>query len=299
MTVTLWFAIPARRQVIIWIFAMLVGAMAAFSVVFASFVSIGGLIETTNLYTDDLAAGRYLLPMLLAWFTTMMTVFFADPPLSTSTLAPSTTVTDPPASASAADRSLPVLKDGCWLVVGAILILALGVFVLPKNESILPENLLQSATATNSLNGSETNPPENPDLQTRVELAIQLDRAGKFAEALQENREAARLYPNNPVALNNLAWSLAANPRQELRNGREAVQFASRAVELTGQQRSVFIGTLAAAYAEDGQFAKAIEMAKKARAIALLNHHPELAAINEQLLKLYSAGKAVGLTNGP
>jgi hypothetical protein len=40
-------------------------------------------------------------------------------------------------------------------------------------------------------------------------------------------------------------------------------------------------------------------MAKKARAIALLNHHPELAAINEQLLKLYSAGKAVGLTNGP
>jgi Flp pilus assembly protein TadD len=175
----------------------------------------------------------------------------------------------------------------------------LGIFVLPKNESSLPENLLQSAAATNSLNGSETNSPENPELQKRMKLAIQLDKAGKFAEALQEYREAARLYPNDPMALNNLAWSLAANPRQELRNGKEAVKFASRAVELTGQQQPVFIGTLAAAYAEDGQFAKAVEMAKMARAVALLNDHPEIAVVNDQLLKLYSAGKAVGLTNGP
>ena len=152
---------------------------------------------------------------------------------------------------------------------------------------------------TNSLNGSETNPPENPELQKRTELAIRLDKAGKFAEALQAFREVARLYPNDPMALNNLAWSLAANPRPELRNGREAVQLASQAVGLTGQQQPVLMGTLAAAYAEDGQFAKAVEMAKKARAIFLLNHQPGMAAVTEQLLKLYSAGKAVGLTNGP
>jgi Flp pilus assembly protein TadD len=132
-----------------------------------------------------------------------------------------------------------------------------------------------------------------------MELAIQMDKAGKFAEAVQAYREVVRLYPNEPMALNNLAWDLAASPRQELRNGREAVQLASKAVELTGQQEPVLIGTLAAAYAEDGQFAKAVEMAEKARAIALLKRHPEVAAINEQLLKLYSAGKAVGLTNGP
>jgi hypothetical protein len=101
------------------------------------------------------------------------------------------------------------------------------------------------------------------------------------------------------MALNNLAWDLAASPRPELRNGRQAVQLASKAVELTGQQEPVLIGTLAAAYAEDGQFAKAVETAKKARNIALLNCQPEVAAINEQLLELYSAGKAVGLTNGP
>jgi Flp pilus assembly protein TadD len=191
------------------------------------------------------------------------------------------------------------LKHGYWLAVGALLIVALGVFVLPENESTLPENPLQSTAATNSPNDSEINSPENPELQTRMELAIQLDKAGKFAEAVQAYREAVRLHPNDPVALNNLAWSLAANSRQELRNGREAVQLASKAVELTGQQQPVFIGTLAAAYAEDGQFAKAVEMANRARDIALLKRQPEVAAINEQLLKLYSAGKAVGLTNGP
>ena len=280
MTVALWFAVPARRRVIVWILVMFVGAMVALSVVFVSFVSIKGLSEVIG-YTNDSTGGRYLLPVLLAWFSTILTMFFADP-----------------SSANTADRSLPALKHGYWLAVGALLILALGVFVLPKNESPLPKNPLPSAAATNSPNGSETNPPEDPDLQTRIELAAQLDSAGKFAEALQEYREAVRLYPNDPHALNNLAWSLATNPRLELRNGKEAVELASKAVELTGQQQPVCIRTLAAAYAEDGQLAKAVEMAKKARDIALLKRQPEVAAANEQLLKLYSAA-AIGLTNGP
>jgi tetratricopeptide (TPR) repeat protein len=130
-------------------------------------------------------------------------------------------------------------------------------------------------------------------------IAIQLDEAGKFAEAVQEDRETVRLYPNDPMALNNLAWDLAANPSQELRNGKEAVQLARRAVELTGQQQPVFMGTLAAAYAEDGQFARAVEIAEKARDIALSMHQPETVEACEQLLKLFSAGKAVGLANGP
>ena len=192
-----------------------------------------------------------------------------------------------------------MLKGGCWLALGAILIMALGVFVLPENGPALPENPSQNAAAANPSAGSENTSLENADLQTRMELATQLDKAGRFAEALQAYREAARIYPNNPVALNNLAWSLAANPRPELRNGREAVQLAGKAVELTSQQEPAVLGTLAAAYAEDGQFAKAVETANKARATALMARHPEVAAINEQLLKLYSAGKTAGLTNGP
>ena len=83
MAVALWFAVPARRQVIVWTLAMLVGALAAFSGVFASFVNITNLGQVIG-YTADNIAGRYLLPVLLAWFATMMTVFFAELPSSTS-----------------------------------------------------------------------------------------------------------------------------------------------------------------------------------------------------------------------
>ena len=47
---------------------MLVGALAAFSLVFASFVNITSLVRAIIGYTDNDVAGRYLLPMLLAWF---------------------------------------------------------------------------------------------------------------------------------------------------------------------------------------------------------------------------------------
>ncbi len=298
LTAALWFAIPARRQIAIWILAMFLGAVAALCGVFVSFVSIKGLSVATDIYTRDLNGGRYLLPVLLAWFATTMTMLFANPSSSASTPGTGATVACPPTSASTPDLGRPALKHGCWLAIGALLIVALGVFVLPENKSPLPKNPLPNLAATNSLNDSKTNSPENPDLQARTELARQLEKAGKFAEAVQAYREAARRYPNDPIALNNLAWSLAANPRSELRNGKEAVQLASKAVELTGQQ-PIFIGTLAAVYVEDGQFAKAVEMAKKARDIALLTRQPEVAAIYEQLLKKYSADKSVGMTNDP
>jgi hypothetical protein len=87
LTVAFWFAVPARRRVIIWTLAMLVGALAAFSGVFASFVNLTSLAQVIG-YTGNDVAGRYLLPVLLAWFATMMTLFFAGPPSSAPTPAP-------------------------------------------------------------------------------------------------------------------------------------------------------------------------------------------------------------------
>jgi hypothetical protein len=83
MTIALWFAVPARRQVVVWTLAMLVGALAAFSLVFASFVNATSLAHVIG-YTADDVAGRYLLPVLLAWFATILTLLFAEQPSSTS-----------------------------------------------------------------------------------------------------------------------------------------------------------------------------------------------------------------------
>jgi hypothetical protein len=84
MTVALWFAVPARRPIILWMLAMLVGALAAFSLVFAALSNVTTLSVSIIGYTADINAGRYLFPLLLAWFATMLTLFFAELPPSTS-----------------------------------------------------------------------------------------------------------------------------------------------------------------------------------------------------------------------
>jgi hypothetical protein len=92
--------------------------------------------------------------------------------------------------------------------------------------------------------------------------------------------------------LNNLAWLLATHPQAELRSGPEAVELAERACTATHHKQPVFLGTLAAAYAEAGQFGKAVETARQARALAEAQGQKEIAARNQQLLELYQRGQA-------
>ena len=108
---------------------------------------------------------------------------------------------------------------------------------------------------------------------------------GRTREAVVQYREALRLNPDLAGALNNLAWVLAASPDDELRNGAEAVRLAERACELTHYGQPLFIGTLAAAYAEAGRFPEAVTTAEKVEQLATT------AAKNRQLLELYRAGK--------
>jgi hypothetical protein len=84
MTILLWVAAPARRPVILWTLAVFVSAMIAFSVVFASFVSLSSLNDVIAARTADNEAGRYLFPMLLAWAAAMVIMFFGDFPPPTS-----------------------------------------------------------------------------------------------------------------------------------------------------------------------------------------------------------------------
>jgi tetratricopeptide (TPR) repeat protein len=104
---------------------------------------------------------------------------------------------------------------------------------------------------------------------------------------------------NNPVVLNNLAWILATAGNPALRNGQEAVQLSTRAVELTENRLPIFIGTLAAAYAEAGQFPKAVEMANAARRLALVTGQQEIVAKNARLMHLYSAGLTADALGDP
>jgi len=130
-----------------------------------------------------------------------------------------------------------------------------------------------------------------PEVMNQARLAAQLKTEGKIEEAIQQYRNALSMDSNNPVVLNNLARILATADKPELRNGKEAVQLATKAVMLTYGTQPTIIGTLAAAYAQAGQFPQACEMAQIARALAWLTGQKEIAANNLKLLSLYTSGK--------
>ncbi|MGB8368349.1 MAG: tetratricopeptide repeat protein [Verrucomicrobiia bacterium] len=127
--------------------------------------------------------------------------------------------------------------------------------------------------------------------KTFFHLGMALDQLGRTREAVAQYREALRLNPDLAGALNNLAWILATSPKVEFRDGTQAVQLAERACELTHYGQPVFLGTLAAAYAECGRFPEAVTTAEKAERLATDAGLAAVAAKNRQLLELYRAGK--------
>jgi hypothetical protein len=138
-----------------------------------------------------------------------------------------------------------------------------------------------------------------PEVMNQVKLAAQLETAGKTKEAIQQYRNVLSMDSNNPVVLNNLAWLLATTDKPELRNGAEAMQFATRAVKQTDYRQPLCMGTLAAACAQAGQFPQACEMAQTAVVLAWITGQEEIAANEKKMLSLYSSGKTVDATHAP
>ena len=77
----------------------------------------------------------------------------------------------------------------------------------------------------------------------------------EYDQADADLAEAARLAPDNPVTYNGRAWMWATCPNAKYRDGRKAVESATKACELTDWDEAGIIDTLAAAYAELGDFA--------------------------------------------
>jgi len=141
--------------------------------------------------------------------------------------------------------------------------------------------------------------PWKPEAIKQEQLASQHEADGNLEAAIHYHREALIVDSNNPAVLNNLAWILATARKSELRNGGEAVRLATRAVAVTDRRVPRFIRTLAAAYAESGQYATAMQIAQTARILAMLASQPDEAAQIDRWLSLHSSGKPVEATNSP
>jgi hypothetical protein len=85
---------------------------------------------------------------------------------------------------------------------------------------------------------------------------------------------------------NDLAWLLATSENSAIRDGPNAVAYAAKAVAATNRKEPTHLGTLAAAFAEAGQFEQAVKTQQEA--IALLLTEAEKNDYRTRL-KLYEA----------
>jgi tetratricopeptide (TPR) repeat protein len=101
---------------------------------------------------------------------------------------------------------------------------------------------------------------------------------GDHAAAIEDFERAYNLDAEDSALLNNLAWVLATSPDDNVRDGKRAIELAAKACELTEYKLPHIISTLAAAYAEAGDFKNAREWSQKSIA---LNQADLEAAIKE------------------
>jgi tetratricopeptide (TPR) repeat protein len=127
--------------------------------------------------------------------------------------------------------------------------------------------------------------------EAQSNLGKGLFQLGRTAEAIGAIRKALELKPSNAEIQNNLAWLLACAPQLALRDGARAVQLATQASQSTGGSNPLILRTLAAAYAGDGQYAKAVQAAQTALQLAESQSNSALANALRREMKLYEAGQ--------
>ncbi len=86
----------------------------------------------------------------------------------------------------------------------------------------------------------------------------------EWDRAITDLESAVQIDAESVLAINALAWALAAAPQDNLRQPDRAIELANRACELSAWQRGVIMDTLATAYAAAGQFDAAVEMQQRA-----------------------------------
>jgi tetratricopeptide (TPR) repeat protein len=91
---------------------------------------------------------------------------------------------------------------------------------------------------------------------------------GAWRDAVNDHMIGVSCEPDDWQGLNDLAWSLATVPDDGLRHGPKAVELAKRAVALTDEQNAACWDTLAAAFAECGEFDHAGQAIARALGLA-------------------------------
>jgi tetratricopeptide (TPR) repeat protein len=107
-------------------------------------------------------------------------------------------------------------------------------------------------------------------------------------KAIADYAEAIRIDPASHNAYNARAWIWATCPDEKHRDGKKAVESATKACELTNWKNPDYLETLAAAYAEVGDFDSAVSSQTKANSLRAADRDK---VRGEARLKLYQEKK--------
>jgi tetratricopeptide (TPR) repeat protein len=136
--------------------------------------------------------------------------------------------------------------------------------------------------------------PDN--ISALFNLALVQSQMGDSREAAANLRRLLKVWPDYPPALSTLARILAGDADPSLRNGQEALTLALKACRLGGPEDLALanrLDVLAMAYAETGQFDRALVIARTALAKAEKTGNAKLAKEIQDCIALYKRGKPV------
>ena len=162
-----------------------------------------------------------------------------------------------------------------------------------ETHYILGSFLMKQGEAEKALPEFKTAIAIRPHFESAEEgLASAYQALDNPAEALAHWRRAHVIDPSRASAVLGSAWLLATAPDASLRNGAAAVADAESARDLSAVNDPGVLDTLAAAYAEDGQFTRAVATAAQALELAVARGDKPLADQIRARLQLYKTRKA-------
>jgi tetratricopeptide (TPR) repeat protein len=178
-------------------------------------------------------------------------------------------------------RGIEVLRNALVVAPGSVIVNnSLGSILASRGELDAAASCLQRSLASDRKN-----------VYAHNNLGMVLREQGRIADAVAHWREAIRLDPRDGFAVQQLAWTMATCSDATIRNAREAVELARWGVQLSEGREPIYLGTLAAAYAEAGRFSDAVKCADRAIAMAAARRESGTANALRTQREQYRKGK--------